>query len=228
MIPHSVKGMLLNAMQGRMLNKFRSKSGSQKITIENMEEIITNELVKRGEMNTKKWLINERGFNARQVNQGLVWNKSEKGRGGSVTMRAGLKDIMDYEFYGVPKGVWPNAKRLKKWVETRVIQRDVGLRKEWLGKTPKGKDSMVDSLTYVFGRAIYNNGLQRYATIDPMNNQPTSNEEEKFYSKYDESHEPIVVYYGKAGRRQRRIVPKRRYEDEYQRMTNKEWSDMEV
>ena len=178
MIPHDAKGMLLKAMQGRMLNSFRKAVGSQDISMEDMEQEITNELLKRGEMNTKRWLVDQRGFNKRQVNQGLVWNNSKKGRGGSVTMRSGLKDIMDYEFYGVQKGVWPNVKRLASWVEFRVIRRDPGLRKEFHGKTDKGQANMVDRLTYLFGKAIYENGLQRYATMDPMDNQPTNKEEE--------------------------------------------------
>ena len=230
MIPHNAKGVLLKGMQGRMLNAFRKGTGSQDISMEDMEQEITNELLKRGEMNTKRWLVDQRGFNKRQVNQGLVWNKSKKGRGGSVTMRAGLKDIMDYEFYGVQKGVWPNVKRLASWVEFRVIRRDPGLRKEFHGKTDKGQANMVDRLTYLFGKAIYENGLQRYATMDPMDNQPTNKEEEKFYSKYDEEHKPIVVYYGGGGlkgRRQRRIVTQKRYTSEYERMSNKEWAEFE-
>ena len=227
MIPHNAKGVLLNAMQGRMLKAFRKTTGSQNISMEDMEDEITNALINRGESNAKLWLVKERGFTKQQVNQGLVWNKSKKGRGGSVTMRAGLKDIMDYEFYGVQKGVWPNVKRLASWVEFRVIRRDPGLRKEYHAKSDKGQANMVERLTYLFGKAIHDNGLQRYATMDPMNNQPTSKEEEKFYSKYDEKHEPIVVYYGKAGRRQRRIVPQRRYTSEYDRMSNKDWAEFE-
>ena len=212
MTPSSPKGMLLNAMKGKMLKSFKEAVGSDDITTENMEEEITNKLMLWGESRAKKWLVEERGFDEDMVNKGLVWNKSRKGRGGSVTMRGGLKDIMDYEFYGVQKGVWPNIQRLASWVEFRVIQRDHGLRKEYFSKTDKGQANMVERLTYLFGKAIHDNGLQRYATMDPTDNQPTSKEEEEFRSKYDEPHEPIVVYYRRGTRqRSRRIVPRRRF-----------------
>ena len=80
-------------------------------------------------------------------------------------------------------------------------------------KTQRGRDSMVERLTYLFGKAIHDNGLQRYATVDPTayNAKITSREREQFYNKYDERHEPIVVYY-KSGRAQKskKIIPKRR------------------
>lgn len=232
--PSSSKGMLLNAMQNKMLSMFNKSGKSNNISIDEMEDEMTNKLIERGESGAKIWLVKERGFDIDMVNKGLVWNKSEKGKGGSVTMRGGLKDIMDYEFYGVQKGVWPNVQRLSKWVEFRVIRRDPSLRREYSEiKTQRGRDSMVERLTYLFGKAIHDNGLQRYATVDPTayNAKITSREREQFYNKYDERHEPIVVYY-KSGRAQKskKIIPKRRYDSEFTniKMSNKEWAEMEL
>ena len=45
MTPSSPKGMLLNAMKGKMLKSFKEAVGSYDITTENMEEEITNKLM---------------------------------------------------------------------------------------------------------------------------------------------------------------------------------------
>jgi len=227
MIPHSRKTMLLKAMQTRILGVAKKALKTEDITIDELEDEITNRLITQGESSTKL-MLRRWGMTDEMIHRGLVWQKSKKGRGGSVFMRDSLKDIMDYEFYGVQTGVWPNIKRFRKWVEFRVIVRDPGLKKEYNSHTARGRASMVDRLTYLFSKAVHDRGLQRYATIDPSARPVTRKEEEKFHKKYDEKHEPIVVYYGQTGRRQRRIVPHRREVSEYDKRSNKDWADMEI
>jgi hypothetical protein len=95
-----------------------------------------------------------------QVDKGLVWDPDTK----TVHIRGSLKDTLDYEFYGVPQGVWPNAKNLRKWVLYRVIPRDPGLQAEYNKMSQKGKYGMATDLTFKFGRAIARDGLKRRST----------------------------------------------------------------
>ena len=115
---------------------------------------------KRGMDYTKTFLKENYGFTQRQVDKGLVWDpKTER-----VHIRGSIKETLDYEFYGVPKGVWPNARRLRSWVIHRVIPRDPGLNAEYNKMTRKGKYGMATDLTFLFGRAIARDGLKRRST----------------------------------------------------------------
>ena len=142
---------------GRMLKLFKS---GRKMTEKGMMEEISSLYEEFGLRETKDILKNEYGFTQMQVDKGLVWDPDTK----TVHIRGSLKDTLDYEFYGVPKGVWPNARNLRKWVKDRVITRDPILKVEYEEKTEKGKYGMVSDLTFLFGRAIARDGLKRRST----------------------------------------------------------------
>jgi len=142
----------------RILGKL-FKSGRQ-LTEKGLMKEISGMYLKEGMRETKNILKNEYGFTQMQVDKGLVWDPDTK----TVHIRGSLKTTLDYEFYGVPKGVWPNARNLRKWVMYRVIPRDPGLQAEYNKMTPKGKYGMATDLTFKFGRAIARDGLKRRST----------------------------------------------------------------
>ena len=143
----------------KMMNKEYKESG-RKRDIKGMMNTISSLYGRRGMDYTKKFLKENYGFTQRQVDKGLVWDPDTK----LVHIRGDMKDTLDYEFYGVPKGTWPNARRLRSWVMHRVIPRDPGLQAEYNKKTPKGKYGMATSLTFLFGRAIARDGLKKRST----------------------------------------------------------------
>ena len=141
-------------MLGRLL-----RSGRQ-FTEKGLMDEISIIYLKKGMDETKKILKNEYGFTQRQVDKGLVWDPNTN----RVHIRGSIKDTLDYEFYGVPQGTWPNARRLRSWVVHRVIPRDPGLNAEYNKMTRKGKNGMATQLTFLFGRAIARDGLKRRST----------------------------------------------------------------
>ena len=142
---------------GRMLKLFKS---GRKMTEKGMMKEISSMYEEFGLNETKEILKNEYGFTQMQVDKGLVWDPDTK----KAHIRGSIKDTLDYEFYGVPKGVWPNARNLRKWVMYRVIPRDPGLQAEYSKMTQKGKYGMATQLTFLFGRAIARDGLKRRST----------------------------------------------------------------
>ena len=98
------------------------KEHNRKQDIKGMMNTISSMFGRRGMMYTKKFLKEQYGFTQRQIDKGLVWDPDTK----RVHIRGSLKDTLDYEFYGVPQGTFPNVARLRKWVMHRVIPRDPG------------------------------------------------------------------------------------------------------
>ena len=143
----------------KIMNKEYKESG-RKRDIKGMMNTISSMYGKRGMEYTKEFLKENYGFTQRQVDKGLVWDPDTK----RVHIRGSIKDTLDYEFYGVPKGVWPNVANLRKWVMFRVIPRDPGLAAEYNKMTQKGKSGMATELTFLFGRAIARDGLKRRST----------------------------------------------------------------
>ena len=125
-----------------------------------MLRTISGLYLKRGMNYAKQFLKDQYGFTQMQVDKGLVWDPDTM----TVHIRGSLKDTLDYEFYGVPKGAWPNVRSLRKWVLTRVIPRDPGLQAEYNKMNQKGKFAMATDLTYKFGKAIHDHGLKRRST----------------------------------------------------------------
>jgi hypothetical protein len=147
----------------KVFGKFMSttyKETGRKKDLPGMLGVISSMYVRRGMIYTKTFLKNEYNFTDIEINQGLVWDPDTK----TVHIRGSLKDTLDYEFYGVPKGTWPIPAKLKKWVKTRVIRRDPMLQREWSQSSRKGKNNMADQLTFLFGRAIARDGLKRRST----------------------------------------------------------------
>ena len=142
-----------------LMNKEYKESG-RKRDIKGMLNTISGMFGKRGMDYTKKFLKENYGFTQRQVDKGLVWDPNTK----RVHIRGSIKDTLDYEFYGNPKGTWPNARRLRNWVMHRVIPRDPGLQAKYSKLTRKGKYAMATDLTFLFGRAIARDGLKRRST----------------------------------------------------------------
>jgi hypothetical protein len=142
-----------------LMNKEYKESG-RKRDIKGMMNTISRMFGKRGMEYTKKHLKENYGFTQRQVDKGLVWDPNTE----RVHIRGSIKNTLDYEFYGVPSGVWPNARRLRSWVIHRVIPRDPGLNAKYNKMTRKGKYGMATDLTFLFGRAIARDGLKRRST----------------------------------------------------------------
>ena len=138
------------------------KEHNRKQDIKGMMNTISSMFGRRGMMYTKKFLKEQYGFTQRQIDKGLVWDPDTK----RVHIRGSLKDTLDYEFYGVPQGTFPNVARLRKWVMHRVIPRDPGLAAEYNKLTRKGKYAMATDLTFLFGRAIARDGLKRRSTTN--------------------------------------------------------------
>ena len=97
------------------------------------------------------------GYDPLKVKQGI------KVRDDKLIIRGSLKDTLDYEFYGNPKGTWPNVRRLRNWVRTVVIPTNPQLKKEYAAVTRDrpAREGMLQDLTYVIGRSIFKNGLQK-------------------------------------------------------------------
>ena len=125
-----------------------------------MLKTISGLYLRRGMNYAKQFLKDQYGFTQMQVDKGLVWDPDTK----TVHIRGSLKDTLDYEFYGVPQGTFPNVVRLRKWVMHRVIPRDPSLQAEYNKMTQKGKYGMATELTFLFGRAIARDGLKRRST----------------------------------------------------------------
>jgi hypothetical protein len=104
----------------------------------------------------KKYLI-EIGWNQQEVEQGIRVADNKIMIGGSI------KDSLDYEFYEIPKHTWPNAKRLRRWVLAVVIPTNPYLKEKYkeVYRHRKERDGMLQDLTFVIGRSIYENGLQK-------------------------------------------------------------------
>ena len=117
------------------------------------------------------------GFDKRTVDEGLIFDMENK----TVHVRGELKDTLDYEYYGVPKHVWPNVTRIKAWIKNRVIRRDPALREIWSslrGRNAKiERASMLDDLAFLFSRAIFRDGLKKRPTT--MIDDPDSPGEQK-------------------------------------------------
>ena len=99
------------------------------------------------------------GYDPLKVKQGI------KVRDDKLIIRGSLKDTLDYEFYGNPKGTWPNVRRLRNWVRTVVIPTNPELKRKFAavrgGKDRPAAEGMLQDLTYVIGRSIFKNGLQK-------------------------------------------------------------------
>ena len=80
-----------------------------------------------------------------------------------LIIRGSLKDTLDYEFYGTPRGTWPNASRLRKWVRTVVIPSNPQLKRKYAAVTRDrpAREGMLQDLTFVIGRSIFINGLKK-------------------------------------------------------------------
>jgi hypothetical protein len=161
MLRAGILGKIINSGRflAKMMNKEYKESG-RKRDIKGMMNTISSMYGRRGMDYTKDFLKDHYGFTQRQVDKGLVWDPDTK----RVHIRGSIKDTLDYEFYGVPQGTWPNARRLRSWVMYRVIPRDPGLAAEYNKMTRKGKSGMATELTFLFGRAIARDGLKRRST----------------------------------------------------------------
>jgi len=80
-----------------------------------------------------------------------------------IVIKGSLKDTLDYEFYGNPKGTWPNARRLRNWVRTVVIPSNPQLKRKYAAVTRDrpAREGMLQDLTFVIGRSIFINGLKK-------------------------------------------------------------------
>ena len=127
--------------------------------------------------NTKQFLIEEMGFDKRTVDDGLIFDMDNK----TVHVRGELRDTLDFEYYGVPKHVWPNVTRIKAWIKNRVIMRDPMLKKTWSGLRGRNakidRSSMLNDLAFLFSRAIFRDGLKKRPTT--MIDDPDSPGEQK-------------------------------------------------
>ena len=191
-----------------------SKNRKEMATFATIERELTQHFAEAGMKGTKIWL-EKRGFTPEQIRVAFVFDHKT----GMVYMRKGTKDIMDFEFYGIPAGPWPNVQALKHWVVNRVIRRDPGLREEWMSLKGRGarqrRKNMSDRLTYLFGRAIFEHGLQRYATVNPKDTLDdkflTDKRLEKFADKYGEDQAPLVVRWKTRKGEVRSIRPAQRF-----------------
>jgi len=194
----NIKGLAL--MQTRALVK-ANKGRRKKVTMDEFINELSEYYAKNGLKALKKWM-RENDFTESQINKMVVYDPDRK----SVYIRGSVQDIMDYEFYGVPQGTFPNVKRLRKWVTYRVIRRDPGLQREYSQLSRTGKKRMIKDLTYKFGYSIMEHGLKRYSTTDP--NDILTPRQEKKYGKFD----PIIVRWSSANQRGYRkvVIPKYR------------------
>ena len=148
-----------------MKKKYGQATGDKKPELKDMLGEISNWYTHKGMGYAKDILKNKYGFSKNDVDKGLVWTPgNNKGRKPTVHLRGSLKDSIDFEFYGVPQGVFPNVTRLRNWVRTRVILRDAGLRREYHKPGKAHKTKTLDDLTFLFGRAIARDGLKRRST----------------------------------------------------------------
>ena len=159
-------GQLARHMKKRYKEVYQNEYGSKaKPELKDIIGDISNWYAEEGMAETKRILEERYGFSKNDLNKGLVWTPgNNKGRKPTVHLRGSIKDSIDFEFYGVPQGVFPNVTRLRNWVRTRVILRDVGLRREYTKSVRGDKTKILDELTYKFGRAIEKNGLKRRST----------------------------------------------------------------
>jgi len=199
----NIKGMI--AMQTRALVKF-NKGKRVHVTMDQLVDKISEYYAVNGLKATKEWM-RKNDFTETQINKMVVYDPDRK----SIYIRGSVQDIMDYEFYGVPQGTFPNARRLRKWVMYRVIRRDPELQREYSQLSRKGKKNMVDDLTYKFGFSIMEHGLKRYSTTDP--NDVLTPEQEARYGK----NKAIVVRWSSSNQRGYRkvVIPK------YRKMSDK-------
>ena len=130
---------------------------------EALNDVATN-VMGEGLYVTKKYLIEFMGFDKKTVDDGLIFDMDNK----TIHIRGELRDTLDFEYYGVPKHVWPNVTRIKYWIKNRVIRRDPALKKIWTslqGRNAKiERASMLDDLAFLFSRAIFRDGLKKRPT----------------------------------------------------------------
>ena len=159
-------GQLARHMKKRYKEVYQNEYGSKaKPELKDIIGDISNWYAEEGMAETKRILEERYGFSKNDLNKGLVWTPgNNKGRKPTVHLRGSIKDSIDFEFYGVPQGVFPNVTRLRNWVRTRVILRDAGLRREYHKPGRAHKTKTLDELTFLFGRAIARDGLKRRST----------------------------------------------------------------
>jgi len=123
-----------------------------------------------------------------------------------LIIRGSLKDTLDYEFYGTPRGTWPNASRLRKWVRTVVIPSNPYLKNKYaeVRRHRREREGMVRDLTYVIGRSIFKNGLQKkshwyYENAEELRLAHQANDGGKLLVKYDDRDVNVIGdRYGKG------------------------------
>ena len=150
----SVTKKLLRSGKGTGLGHIKTVSGLISTLEKRMKHI--------GFQQTQYWML-EKGFTVREIRELLVYIP-ESGR---ITTRGSMSDVVAFEYFGVPQGTKPNKERLKAWTE-KVIQRDIGLKREYDAKTPKQQKSMLNRLNYSFAIGIEKNGLRRNYTVEEL------------------------------------------------------------
>ena len=157
----------VSGIKSGVVKRIRKLVGDKTIMFEDLQGFLQDKLAEDGLRETKQWLI-DNNFTPQAINELLVYNPDTN----QIHVRGELEDALAYEFFGVPKRVFPDVERLRGWVVNRVLTRDPTLREEYDAKTEKGKETMIKQLTYKFGRAIHKNGLKRQYTtaeLDPHN-----------------------------------------------------------
>jgi len=158
-------GQLTRHMKKRYSEVYQSEYGTKaKPELSDIIGDISNWYAEAGMEETKRILEEQYGFSKNDLNKGLVWTPGNGKRKPEVHIRGSVKDSIDYEFYGVPQGTFPNVTRLRNWVRTRVILRDPGLRSEYSKSVRGDKTKILDELTFKFGQAIQKEGLKRRST----------------------------------------------------------------
>jgi len=176
---------------GQLKRHMKEKLGDKK-DLESLLEDVSNWYAEDGMKATKNILEKQYGFSKNDIDKGLVWVPGDgKGRKPEVHIRGSIKDSLDYEFYGVPNGVFPNVTRLRNWVRTRVILRDAGLRTEYQKPGTKHKTQTLDELTFLFGRAIARDGLKRRSTTRYEQTQDPKLIEKGISVTYKGKHVPV-------------------------------------
>lgn len=186
-----------------MKKNWNETTTTQKVAgFRGLEGYVSRHYNKSGMEGTKIWL-RKRGFTDEQIAFGFNWGgydeKKQRPR-----VRMNTKDIMDYEFYGMPPGTLPNITRIRTWVVNRVLRRDPLLKEQYRLKrgrnAKKYRKDMVDDLTWKFSHAIEAKGLPAWSTMHPRDD-PELGERDEFKREV-----PAVFYKGM------RVVPRRSYE----------------
>jgi len=157
----------IRSIRGGVTKRIRKITGDKTIIFADLHAELQKRLMEDGLRETKQWLY-DNGFTESAIEELLVFDPDT----GQIHARGELMDSLAYEFFGVPQREFPNVERLRGWVKNRVLSRDPGLKEEYDGKTEKGKENMIDQLTFLFGRSIWKSGLKRQYTteeLDPHN-----------------------------------------------------------